>query len=148
MKQCLQFMIQFHQQMNEVWWPFTSKVYLNNCADLAQMTFQVFRCTSISCNARLKGSKDTFRTSLSLRLMDLQVSGKKVVCAMSYIQISNDTIDPSIEVEVDYPSKYEDKMMSILDMKMKMNSTNEVVYCFHRKPPIKLIHDDVKICSP
>ena len=48
-------------------------------------------------------------------------------------EIAN-TIDPSIEVEIDFPSKYEDKMMPILDMKMAMNSANEVVYCFHRKP--------------
>ena len=44
------------------------------------------------------------------------------------------TIDPSIEVEIDFPSKYQDGMMPILDMKMAMNSTNEVVYCYHRKP--------------
>ena len=48
-------------------------------------------------------------------------------------EIAN-TIDPSIEVEIDFPTKYEDKMMPILDMKMAMNSINEVVYCFHRKP--------------
>ena len=44
------------------------------------------------------------------------------------------SIDPSIEVEIDYPSKYEDKMMPILDMKMAMNNKNEVVHCFYRKP--------------
>ena len=44
------------------------------------------------------------------------------------------SIDPSIEVEIDYPSKYEDKMMPILDMKMAMNSKNEFVHCFYRKP--------------
>ena len=44
------------------------------------------------------------------------------------------TIDPSIEVEIDFPSKYEDKMMPILDMKMAMNGKNEVVHCFYRKP--------------
>ena len=44
------------------------------------------------------------------------------------------SIDPSIEVEIDFPSKYEDKMMPILDMKMAMNSENEVVHCFYRKP--------------
>ena len=44
------------------------------------------------------------------------------------------SIDPNIDVEVDYPSKYPDKMMSILDMKMKINSKNEVVHAFFRKP--------------
>ena len=48
-------------------------------------------------------------------------------------EIAN-SIDPSIEVDVDYPSKHEDKMMPILDMKMTINSENEVVHCFYRKP--------------
>ena len=43
-------------------------------------------------------------------------------------------VDQSIEVEVDYPSKNEDHMMPILDMKMSMNQQNEVVYMFYRKP--------------
>ena len=42
--------------------------------------------------------------------------------------------DPNIDVEIDYPSKYPDKMMPILDMKMKINSKNEVVHAFFRKP--------------
>ena len=44
------------------------------------------------------------------------------------------SIEPNIEVEVDYPSKYEDKMMPILDMKMAINNENEVEYMFYRKP--------------
>ena len=48
-------------------------------------------------------------------------------------EIAN-TIDPNIEVEIDYPSRYEDLMMPILDMKMSMNRQNEVVYMFHKKP--------------
>ena len=48
-------------------------------------------------------------------------------------EIAN-TIDQNIEVEIDYPSKYEDQMMPILDMKMSMNRQNEVVYMFHKKP--------------
>ena len=43
-------------------------------------------------------------------------------------------VDQSIEVEVDYPSKNEDHMMPILDMKMSMNQQNEVVFMFYRKP--------------
>ena len=43
-------------------------------------------------------------------------------------------VDQSIEVEVDHPSKNEDHMMPILDMKMSMNQQNEVVYMFYRKP--------------
>ena len=35
--------------------------------------------------------------------------------------------DPSIEVDTDYPSKYKEKMMPILDIKMDM----EVVQCQH-----------------
>ena len=45
-----------------------------------------------------------------------------------------DSVDDDIEVEVDYPSKNEDKMMPILDMKMAMNSESQVVYKFYRKP--------------
>ena len=45
-----------------------------------------------------------------------------------------DSVDENIEVEVDFPSKNEDKMMPILDMKMKMNRDNQVVYKFYRKP--------------
>ena len=36
--------------------------------------------------------------------------------------------DPSIEVEIDYPSKYEDKKMPILDIKLAMKS--KIVRCF------------------
>ena len=48
-------------------------------------------------------------------------------------EIAN-SVEPNIEVEVDYPSKHEDKMMPILDMKMAINSENEVKYMFYRKP--------------
>ena len=44
------------------------------------------------------------------------------------------SVDPNIEVEIDYPSKYDDKMMPILDMKMAINEEEEVKYMFHRKP--------------
>ena len=44
------------------------------------------------------------------------------------------SVDPDIEVEIDYPSKNEGRMMPILDMKMSMNQQNEVVYMFYRKP--------------
>ena len=37
-------------------------------------------------------------------------------------------------MEVDYPSRHEDKMMPLLDMKMKMGSDNKVVYKFFKKP--------------
>ena len=52
--------------------------------------------------------------------------------AAELLEMEASRIDPSIEVEIDFPSKYEDEMMPILDMKMTMNSSNEVVYCFHR----------------
>ena len=48
-------------------------------------------------------------------------------------EIAN-SVEPNIEVEVDYPSKHEDNMMPILDMKMAINSENEVKYMFYRKP--------------
>ena len=48
-------------------------------------------------------------------------------------EIAN-SIEPSIKVEIDFPSKYEDKMMPILDMKMAINEEQEVKYMFHRKP--------------
>merc|ERR1712004_365084 len=48
-------------------------------------------------------------------------------------EIAN-SIEPSIKVEIDFPSKYEDKMMPILDMKMAINGEDEVKYMFHRKP--------------
>ena len=44
------------------------------------------------------------------------------------------SVDPNIEVEIDFPSKYDDKMMPILDMKMAINDEEEVKYMFHRKP--------------
>ena len=48
-------------------------------------------------------------------------------------EIAN-SVEPNIEVEVDYPSKHEDKMMPILDMKMAITNENEVKYMFYRKP--------------
>ena len=48
-------------------------------------------------------------------------------------EIAN-SVEPNIEVEIDYPSKHDDKMMPILDMKMAINSEGEVEYMFHRKP--------------
>ena len=48
-------------------------------------------------------------------------------------EIAN-SVEPNIEVEVDYPSNHEDKMMPILDMKMGINNENEVKYMFYRKP--------------
>ena len=48
-------------------------------------------------------------------------------------EIAN-SVEPNIEVEIDYPSRYEDKMMPILDMKMTINEEEEVKYMFHRKP--------------
>ena len=48
-------------------------------------------------------------------------------------QVAN-SVDEDIEVEIDFPSKNEDKMMPILDMKMAMNSENKVFYKFYRKP--------------
>ena len=44
------------------------------------------------------------------------------------------SIDPAIQVEIDYPSKNVDKMMPILDMKMAMDNNNLVKYKFYRKP--------------
>ena len=43
------------------------------------------------------------------------------------------TVDPDIEVEVDFPSKHDDKMMPILDMQMAVRK-NKVVYQFFKKP--------------
>ena len=37
-------------------------------------------------------------------------------------------MDPDIEVEIDFPSKNEDHMMPILDMKMSINKHTEVVF--------------------
>ena len=48
-------------------------------------------------------------------------------------EIAN-SIEPSIQVEIDFPSKYEDKMMPILDMKMAINEEQEVKYMFYKKP--------------
>ena len=44
------------------------------------------------------------------------------------------SIDQNIEVEVDFPSKHEDKMMPILDMKMAIDTNNLVKYQFYKKP--------------
>ena len=44
------------------------------------------------------------------------------------------SIDPAIQVEIDFPSKKPDKMMPILDMKMTMDNNNMVKYKFYRKP--------------
>ena len=55
-------------------------------------------------------------------------------CSLEVFKQIADSVDEDIEVEVDFPSKNEDKMMPILDMKMKMNNENQVVYKFYRKP--------------
>jgi hypothetical protein len=44
------------------------------------------------------------------------------------------TLDPDIDVEIDFPSNHADNMMPILDMKMAMDGNNRVVYKFYRKP--------------
>ena len=44
------------------------------------------------------------------------------------------SIDPAIQVEIDFPSKKPDKMMPILDMKMTMDNNNMVKYKFYRTP--------------
>jgi hypothetical protein len=44
------------------------------------------------------------------------------------------TLDPDIEVEVDFPSRHADNMLPILDMKMAMDGENRVVYKFYKKP--------------
>ena len=43
------------------------------------------------------------------------------------------SIDPDIEVEIDFPSKHPSKMLAILDMQMGMVG-NKVQYKFYRKP--------------
>ena len=43
------------------------------------------------------------------------------------------SIDPDIEVEIDFPSKHPSKMLAILDMEMGMLE-NKVQYKFYRKP--------------
>ena len=43
------------------------------------------------------------------------------------------SIDPDIEVEIDFPSKHPSKMLAILDMEMGMLD-NKVQYKFYRKP--------------
>ena len=48
-------------------------------------------------------------------------------------EIAN-SVEPSIKVEIDFPSKYDDKMMPILDMKMAINEEQEIEYMFYRKP--------------
>ena len=48
-------------------------------------------------------------------------------------EIAN-SIDPAIQVEIDFPSKKADKMMPILDMQMAMDANNLVKYKFYRKP--------------
>ena len=48
-------------------------------------------------------------------------------------EIAN-SIDPAIQVEIDFPSKKADKMMPILDMQMAMDDNNLVKYKFYRKP--------------
>ena len=48
-------------------------------------------------------------------------------------EIAN-SVEPNIEVEIDFPSKHDDKMMPILDMKMAINEELEIVYMFYRKP--------------
>ena len=48
-------------------------------------------------------------------------------------EIAN-SVEPSIKVETDFPSKYDDKMMPILDMKMAINEEQEIEYMFYRKP--------------
>ena len=61
--------------------------------DLAQMTFQVFRCVSISFNARLKAVKTLSELHSVFCLLDLQVSEERwyVPCR---IKISNDQGQP------------------------------------------------------
>ena len=48
-------------------------------------------------------------------------------------EIAN-SVEPSIKVETDFPSKYDDKMMPILDMKMAISEEQEIEYMFYRKP--------------
>ena len=43
------------------------------------------------------------------------------------------SIDPDIEVEIDFPSKHPSQMLAILDMEMGMLE-NKVQYKFYRKP--------------
>ena len=50
-----------------------------------------------------------------------------------FADIAN-SVDPNMEVEVDFPSNYETKWMPILDMKMTMDTNNKVAYMFYRKP--------------
>ena len=44
------------------------------------------------------------------------------------------SIDPDIQVEMDFPSKHENKYMPILDMQMAMDNNNMVKYKFFKKP--------------
>ena len=53
---------------------------------------------------------------------------------MSVFKDIANSVNPSIEVEVDFPSKNDDKFMPILDMKFAVNEKNEVVYKFFKKP--------------
>ena len=43
------------------------------------------------------------------------------------------TIDPDIKVELDFPSKNNDKIMPILDMKIPMDGQQSVKYKFYKK---------------
>jgi hypothetical protein len=54
--------------------------------------------------------------------------------AMSVFGEIANTLDPDIEVEIDFPSKHVNGMMPILDMQMAMDSNNRVVYKFYKKP--------------
>ena len=44
------------------------------------------------------------------------------------------SIDPDIDVEIDFPSQHPSKMLAILDMQMGMLDNNKVQYMFYRKP--------------
>ena len=53
---------------------------------------------------------------------------------MSVFRDIANSVNTSIEVEVDFPSNNDDKFMPILDMKFDVNEKNKVVYKFFKKP--------------
>ena len=67
-------------------------------------------------------------------LVEVDLERERDDVTMTLFGVIANSIDEFLEVEVDFPSKHEDKFMPILDMKMKMADDNKVVHKFYKKP--------------